>query len=118
VTRKTLAFDDWPKEVSPRDALRRWFNHDPARWPEVVARYGDELEAPPAREAIDELARHAREEPLTLVYAASDEQRYSPFPRVQWRAGATAASEWSASSRRRTSWPSPLAAAKDGAPVL
>jgi uncharacterized protein YeaO (DUF488 family) len=73
VTRKTLALDDWLKEASPSDALRRWFNHDPARWPEFVVRYGEELKTPPAREALDELVRHAREEPLTLVYAASDE---------------------------------------------
>jgi uncharacterized protein YeaO (DUF488 family) len=73
VTRKTLALDDWVKEASPSDALRRWFNHEPARWPEFVARYGNELKRPPAREALDELVHHAREEPLTLVYAASDE---------------------------------------------
>jgi uncharacterized protein YeaO (DUF488 family) len=73
VMRETLALDDWLKEVAPSDRLRRWFNHDPARWPEFVARYGEELETPPAREALDQLARRAREEPLTLVYAARDE---------------------------------------------
>src|SRR5262245_61373488 len=73
VTRETLALDDWLKEASPSDALRRWFNHDPARWPEFTARYGDELEKPLASEAVDQLVRSAREGPLTLVYAASDE---------------------------------------------
>jgi uncharacterized protein YeaO (DUF488 family) len=73
VARETLALDDWLKEASPSQGLRRWFNHDPARWPEFVARYGDELKTSPAREALDELVRHARKQPLTLVYAASDE---------------------------------------------
>jgi uncharacterized protein YeaO (DUF488 family) len=73
VARETLALDDWLKEVSPSDALRRWFNHDPVRWPEFAVRYGDELTKPPASEAVDELVRCARKGPLTLVYAASDE---------------------------------------------
>jgi uncharacterized protein YeaO (DUF488 family) len=73
VARETLALDNWLKEASPSQGLRRWFNHDPARWPEFVARYGDELKTSPAREALDELVRHARKQPLTLVYAASDE---------------------------------------------
>jgi uncharacterized protein YeaO (DUF488 family) len=73
VTRATLALDDWLKEASPSDALRRWFNHDPARWPEFAARYGDELKRPPASDALDELVRCARAGPLTLIHAARDE---------------------------------------------
>lgn len=74
VARETLALDDWLKAASPSDALRRWFNHDPARWPEFAARYGDELKKPPASEAVDQLVRSARQGPLTLVYAARDEE--------------------------------------------
>jgi uncharacterized protein YeaO (DUF488 family) len=73
VKREKLALDGWLKEVSPSDGLRRWFNHDPARWAEFAARYGDELKAPPASEAVAELVRCARAGPLTLVYAARDE---------------------------------------------
>jgi uncharacterized protein YeaO (DUF488 family) len=73
VARERLALDDWLKEASPSDALRRWFHHDPARWPEFVARYGDELKKAPASDAVNQLVRCAREGPLTLVYAASDE---------------------------------------------
>ena len=73
VTREKLALDRWLKEAAPSDDLRKWFNHDPSRWPEFTARYGDELRKPPASDAVDELVRCAREGPLTLVYAASDE---------------------------------------------
>jgi uncharacterized protein YeaO (DUF488 family) len=73
VTRDRLAVDDWLKEAAPSNELRRWFNHDPARWREFVARYRDELKKPPASEAVAELVRCARQGPLTLVYAASDE---------------------------------------------
>ena len=73
VTRERLALDDWRKEVAPSDGLRRWFNHDPARWPEFVARYRDELDGSPAGEALSELVRRARQGALTLIYAARDE---------------------------------------------
>jgi uncharacterized protein YeaO (DUF488 family) len=73
VARDRLAVDDWLKDAAPSNALRRWFNHDPARWREFVARYRQELNEPPANEALAELVRCARQGPLTLVYAASDE---------------------------------------------
>jgi uncharacterized protein YeaO (DUF488 family) len=73
VTRDKLALDDWLKEAAPSNDLRRWFNHDAARWTEFVARYRNELKAPPASDAVAELARCARQGRLTLVYAASDE---------------------------------------------
>jgi uncharacterized protein YeaO (DUF488 family) len=73
VTRDRLALDDWLKEAAPSNDLRRWFNHDPARWRDFVARYRDELKEPPAGEAVAELVRCARQGRLTLVYAASDE---------------------------------------------
>lgn len=73
VTREKLALDEWVKEAAPSDDLRRWFNHDPARWAEFAARYRDELKTPPASDAVAGLARFASQGPLTLVYAASDE---------------------------------------------
>src|SRR5262249_44385699 len=71
VARDRLALDDWLKEAAPSNDLRRWFNHDPARWRDFVARYREELKGPPASEAVAELVRCARQGPLTLVYAAS-----------------------------------------------
>jgi uncharacterized protein YeaO (DUF488 family) len=73
VARERLALDAWLKDVAPTSDLRRWFNHDPSRWLEFAARYGDELRKPPASDAMDELVSRARQGPLTLVYAASNE---------------------------------------------
>ena len=66
-------FDDWPKEIAPSDALRKWFRHDPTRWTEFEQRYTRELQSEAARAVVDDLARRAASEPLTLVYAAHDE---------------------------------------------
>lgn len=63
--------DDWLKEVAPSDALRRWFGHDPSRWAEFRRRYLAELKA--HRETLRDLARRARGERVTLVFAAKDE---------------------------------------------
>jgi uncharacterized protein YeaO (DUF488 family) len=27
-------FDEWLKEISPSNTLRKWFGHDPAKWQE------------------------------------------------------------------------------------
>lgn len=74
VRRDQLALDDWLKDVAPSNDLRRWFNHDPERWPEFVVRYRAELAKPPASEALASLKACARRGALTLVYAARDEK--------------------------------------------
>ncbi len=39
VKKTEAAIDEWMKEVAPSTALRKWFGHDPARWPEFRRRY-------------------------------------------------------------------------------
>jgi uncharacterized protein YeaO (DUF488 family) len=64
--------DHWAKDLAPSAALRRWFGHDPAKWPEFRRRYRAELRA--HADAVAELARGARRGRVTLLYAASDER--------------------------------------------
>jgi uncharacterized protein YeaO (DUF488 family) len=72
VSHERAHLDEWARELAPSDALRRWFGHDPGRFDEFRARYRAELEA--QHGAISELGRRARSAPLTIVYAARDEQ--------------------------------------------
>lgn len=62
----------WMKELAPSDELRGWFGHDPARWEEFQQRYFAELDQNP--EPLARLRELLREGPVTLVYAAKDEQ--------------------------------------------
>jgi uncharacterized protein YeaO (DUF488 family) len=62
----------WVRDVAPSAELRKWFGHDPARWDEFQRRYRQELAANPA--AVQELVDAAGQGPVTLVYAARDEQ--------------------------------------------
>ncbi|MBK9258490.1 MAG: DUF488 domain-containing protein [Polyangiaceae bacterium] len=73
VRKDDLAIDDWLKDVAPSDQLRRWFGHDPDRWDEFVARYGDELCQEPAAGLVNDIAQRAKSGPVTLVYGAKDE---------------------------------------------
>jgi len=67
------AIDRWLKDIAPSTALRQWFAHDPARWPEFRRRYRSEIRRHPAQLA--ELRALARQGPVTLIFAARDERR-------------------------------------------
>lgn len=65
--------DEWLEDVAPSHELRRWFGHEPSRFPEFRDRYRRELRSEPARTALAALARRAAHRRVTLVYAARDE---------------------------------------------
>ena len=63
----------WMRELGPSDALRQFFNHDPARWKEFRKRYQQELRSANARHMLNELVALAGKDTVTLVYGAKDE---------------------------------------------
>ena len=71
LSRKKAAIDEWTKDVAPSAALRQWFGHDPAKWPEFRRRYRRELSA--HRDIVRRIASLARRRRVTLVYSAKDE---------------------------------------------
>ena len=62
--------DLWLKDIAPSDDLRKWFSHDPSKWLEFRKRYRQELKDKP--DIIKELKKAARQETITLLYAAKD----------------------------------------------
>jgi len=72
VTKEAAAVDLWLKDLAPSAELRKWFGHDPARWPEFQHRYGAEVRKHP--EAFEQLRDLARKQRVTLVFAAKDEE--------------------------------------------
>src|SRR5450759_526387 len=72
VSREHARLDEWARELAPSGELRKWFDHDPARFEQFHKRYRKELAS--QAERLDELRHHARSGPLTIVYAARDEQ--------------------------------------------
>jgi uncharacterized protein YeaO (DUF488 family) len=72
VSKEAARLDRWLKDVAPTTELRRWFGHDPAKFPEFRRRYETELTRLPASEALRTLRDLAAEGPLTLVTATKD----------------------------------------------
>ena len=70
VGKRGLKLDGWPKDIAPSPELRKWFGHDPKKWPEFQSRYFTELRA--HRAAWEPLLTRARRGRVTLVYAAHD----------------------------------------------
>ena len=75
VRKEALALDHWAKHIAPSPDLRTWFGHDPARWPEFIRRYRDELEAN-SDEVADSVHR-VEGRRVTFLFAARDVERNS-----------------------------------------
>ncbi|MCC6381206.1 MAG: DUF488 family protein [Dehalococcoidia bacterium] len=75
VSKQRAALDAWERTLAPSNELRRWYGHEPERWPEFDRRYRAELLRPEANSLLDDLARRARKEKVTLLFAAKDGER-------------------------------------------
>lgn len=71
IRKDSLHIDAWPKDVAPGTELRKWFAHDPAKWPEFRRRYFRELDAHPQawRPILDSAIEGHR---VTLIYSSHD----------------------------------------------
>lgn len=69
LSKSRARLDDWLKEAAPSDGLRRWFGHDPKKWPLFKRRYFIELKNQPAVQTLRRLGRRRR---VTLLFAARD----------------------------------------------
>ncbi|HKJ89194.1 MAG TPA: DUF488 domain-containing protein [Gammaproteobacteria bacterium] len=67
--------DDWFKEIAPSPDLRKWFGHDPEKWPEFKRRYRGELAE--CTGLLADLRERARTGPVTLLFAAKDREHNS-----------------------------------------
>lgn len=73
VAKESAQLTVWMQEVAPSAALRTWFRHDPDKFAEFARRYEEELADPAIRPALEKIRRWAREQTVTLLYAAKDE---------------------------------------------
>ncbi len=65
--------DVWVKDIAPSTELRRWYGHDPAKWPEFKSRYAAELDA--NREKVEELLAEVQAGTVTFLYSATERHR-------------------------------------------
>ncbi len=75
VSKQKARIDLWLKDLAPSTALRKWYGHDPNRWPQFQKRYRAELMG---KADVLALLRYVAEvRPITFVFAASDVERNS-----------------------------------------
>jgi uncharacterized protein YeaO (DUF488 family) len=76
-TRERARVDIWLKEIAPSRELRRWYGHDPQKFAEFRRRYEAELASETGQAALKKLRELAEKGPVTLVFAARDEEHSS-----------------------------------------
>ena len=70
LTKAKAHVDGWLKDIGPSTALRKWFDHDPARWTAFKRRYHAELRANKA--LVGHLRAFGRKGKVTLLFGAKD----------------------------------------------
>ena len=70
VKKEELKLYGWLKDVAPSTKVRKWFNHDPARWEEFQRRYRAELDQHP--EAWRPILDAANKDTVTLLFSSHD----------------------------------------------
>jgi uncharacterized protein YeaO (DUF488 family) len=72
ISKERAHIDLWLKDVAPSTELRKWFHHDPQKFPEFRRRYEAELKSEAIQNALAKLREIAKQGQLTLVFAAHD----------------------------------------------
>ena len=62
--------DYWARDISPSSELRKWYEHDPAKWEEFKERYFAELDR--AAEGVARFRKELAEGPVTFVYSSKE----------------------------------------------
>src|ERR687891_315178 len=84
VTKEKARIDLWLKEIAPSHELRKRFHGNPDLWDEFKAAYARELTQEPARHHVNEILERLRETPVTLLYAAREEDRNNAVALRDW----------------------------------
>lgn len=74
VTKEAAQLSLWMKEVAPSLQLRIWFGHKAEKFAEFSAMYTAELSGAEMRPLLEHIVELARNDRVTLVYAAKDKQ--------------------------------------------
>jgi uncharacterized protein YeaO (DUF488 family) len=72
LSKEEARVDLWLKDLAPSNELRKWYEHDPKKWPEFKRRYFSEL-----KDKGDELAileKEVKKGHVTLLYGSREEK--------------------------------------------
>ena len=72
LTKEKAKVDLWLKAIAPSTELRKWFGHDPKKWPGFRERYQTELKH--HADELKVLKQKAKAGTVTLIYGARDQE--------------------------------------------
>ena len=72
ISKEEAHVDEWLRDIAPTTELRKWFGHDPEKWPLFEGRYRAELKA--KTQLLEKLLADAAGRDITLVYASREEK--------------------------------------------
>jgi uncharacterized protein YeaO (DUF488 family) len=84
MTKEKARIGLWLKDIAPSDTLRKRFHGKPGDWEAFRTAYAAELESAAGQAAIQELLARLRNGPVTLLYAARDEERNNAVALKLW----------------------------------
>jgi uncharacterized protein YeaO (DUF488 family) len=87
IAKDKARIDLWLKEIAPSHELRKRFHGNPELWREFKAAYAEELAREPAQSHVDEIRERLRATPVTLLYAARDDDHNNAVALRDWILG-------------------------------
>jgi uncharacterized protein YeaO (DUF488 family) len=84
IARDKARIDVWLKDIAPSDALRKRFHGQGADWEAFRVAYFAELEGAAAQAAAWTMLELVHNAPVTLLYAARDEQHNNAVALSAW----------------------------------
>jgi uncharacterized protein YeaO (DUF488 family) len=70
IKKEKAQIDEWLKEISPSNELRKWYSHDPAKWAEFKKRYKKELAE--KSELLKKIKAEAKKQTVTLLFSTKE----------------------------------------------
>jgi len=70
IKKEKAQIDEWLKEISPSNELRKWYSHDPAKWAEFKKRYKKELVE--KSELLKRIKAEAKKQTVTLLFSTKE----------------------------------------------
>ncbi len=64
--------DEWLRELSPSNELRKWFNHEPDKWTEFKKRFSAELRG--TEDLIGRIVTYSKKGTVTLLFGSKEER--------------------------------------------
>lgn len=73
ISKVNAKLDEWEKEIAPSKELRKWFSHDPEKFPDFKTKYIAELnDNPKTTDFIKLIGDHLKTSDVILLYGAKN----------------------------------------------